>query len=68
MKFLLTNYDRLEVPGLAMLAQALSRLGKVAVGAAHDPLSRCSHTRARVPSSPLQLFTEATISYRSTFE
>ena len=72
MKFLLTNDDGIEAPGLAMLEQALSKLGKVAVVATHNPLSGCSHqvsTKARVPCvPPLQLLTEATIFYRSTFE
>ena len=43
MKFLLTNDDGIKAPGLAMLAQALSGLGKVVVVAPTDPLSGCSH-------------------------
>ncbi len=38
MKFLLTNDDGIEAPGLAMLEQALSGLGKVVV--ASDKLHR----------------------------
>jgi len=43
MKFLVTNDDGIEAPGLAMLEQALSELGKVVVVAPHIPLSGCSH-------------------------
>ena len=43
MKFLVTNDDGIEAPGLAMLEQALSGLGKVVVVAPHNPLSGCSH-------------------------
>ena len=43
MKFLLTNDDGIEAPGLAVLEQAFSGLGKVVVVAPPDPLSGCSH-------------------------
>ena len=42
MKFLLTNDDGIEAPGLAMLQQALSRLGQVVIVAPTEPLSGCS--------------------------
>ena len=74
MKFLLTNDEGIEPPGLAMLEQALSKLGKVAVVAPHNPLSGCSHQVST--KRPLQVTeiaggwhaVEATIFYRPTFE
>ena len=53
MKFLLTNDDGIKAPGLAMLAQALSGLGKVVVVAPTDPLSGCSHQV--ITQRPLQV-------------
>ena len=43
MKFLLTNDDGIEAPGLAALEQALCGLGDVAVVAPLESLSGCSH-------------------------
>jgi len=43
MKFLATNDDGIEAPGLALLARALSRLGQVTVVAPVDESSGCGH-------------------------
>ena len=43
MKFLLTNDDGIEAPGLATLAQAISGFGEFMVVAPADAISGCSH-------------------------
>jgi 5'-nucleotidase len=53
MKFLLTNDDGVQSPGLATLQRSLSELGETVVVAPHEHLSGCSH---RVSTHrPLQL-------------
>ena len=43
MKFLLTNDDGFDAPGLQALIKAVEGLGRCVVGAPHEPLSGCSH-------------------------
>ena len=43
MKFLITNDDGIDAPGIAALAQAASEFGEVVVAAPFDHLSGCSH-------------------------
>ncbi len=43
MKFLLTNDDGIEAPGLATLKQAMAGYGEFIVVAPADAISGCSH-------------------------
>lgn len=43
MKFLLTNDDGIDAPGIAALAEAVATLGELVVVAPHVHLSGCSH-------------------------
>lgn len=43
MKFLITNDDGIDAPGIAVLVEAASRFGEVVVAAPVDHLSGCSH-------------------------
>lgn len=43
MRFLLTNDDGYDAPGLAALAKAAARLGEVVVVAPHEHVSGCGH-------------------------
>jgi len=44
MKFLITNDDGIDAPGIAALAVAASEFGEVVIAAPIDHLSGCSHT------------------------
>ena len=43
MRFVLTNDDGIDAPGLAALAQIAGRLGTAKIYAPHQAMSGCSH-------------------------
>ena len=58
MRFLITNDDGVQAPGIAALAEAASRLGDVVVVAPEDQRSECGHsTTTRVPIRVVRLDT-----------